>query len=389
MSQSLEKVYNTGIKGGFKLTMTFNFRKSLYFAVLCFLASIPGQDLYGLQVEGLYSSRVLVDNESDSERNRAFQEAFKAVIIKLTGSDRWLNEPLIERAIVGAQSYVEAIQYESRIGNQIVEEGVNGSEIKNTEGFIEVTFASSLVQELLSRANVPIWGSNRPSVLIWMVLQDTSGNRSLLTPESDPEISDFIQNFAELRAIPIIFPVLDFEDRNNLSESDVWALDSEKIVEASTRYGADSILSGRLLFTGGGDLIGLWQFIFQNEIDIFDGVEKNLNNYLEEPLNRVTNFLSSYFAVVADSTPQETVSLKVEGIKNLKAYTSLMNYVSGLGFVHSVKTSSIDGGTLHLELELLGNTAQLSEVIELDRDLIPIQGLISGDIEALHYRWTR
>ena len=139
------------------------------------MAFIPVEGLYGLQVEGLYSSRVLVDNESDSERNRAFHEAFKAVIIKLTGSDRWLNEPTIERAISEAQSYVEAIQYESHNGDQIIEDGVNGSKDINSEGFIEVTFASSLIQELLANAKVPIWGSNRPSVLIWMVLQDSSG----------------------------------------------------------------------------------------------------------------------------------------------------------------------------------------------------------------------
>ena len=93
--------------------------------------------------------------------------------------------------------------------------------------------------------------------------------------------------------------------------------------------------------------------------------------------------------MVADSTPQETVSLKVEGIRNLKAYTSLMNYVSGLGAVHSVKTSILDRGTLQLELELLGNTAQLSELIGLDRDLVPVRAFRSENVEVLHYRWTR
>ena len=340
--------------------MKFNSHKGISLIALCFMISLPVESLYALQVEGLYSSRVLVNNDSDSERNRAFQEAFKAVIIKLTGSNRWLNEPPIKRAIAGAQSYVEAIQYESHNGSQVIEDEVNRSEDISGEGFIEVTFASSLIQELLSNAKVPIWGSNRPSVLIWMVLQDSSGNRSMLTPESNPEISGFIRNFAEFRAIPIIFPVLDFEDRNNLSEEDVWVLDSQKIVKASARYGADS-----------------------------DGVEENLNNYLEAPLNRVANYLSSYFAVVADSSPQETVSLKVEGIRDLKAYTSLMNYVSGLGTVHSVKTSILNRGTLQLELELLGNTAQLSEVIGLDRDLIPVQSFRLENIDILHYRWTR
>ena len=63
--------------------MKFNFRKSISLAVLCVMAFISLEDLYGLQVEGLYSSKVLVDNESDSERNRAFQEAFKLSLIHI------------------------------------------------------------------------------------------------------------------------------------------------------------------------------------------------------------------------------------------------------------------------------------------------------------------
>ena len=58
--------------------------------------------------------------------------------------------------------------------NQIIEEGLNGTEVVNGESFIEV-LCKLARPELLSNAKVPIWGSNRPSVLIWMVLQDSSG----------------------------------------------------------------------------------------------------------------------------------------------------------------------------------------------------------------------
>ena len=371
------------------MTMKYSLNKSFTFATLLLLVFIPQQELYGLQVTGLYSHRVAVSNESDSERNRAFQEAFKAVIVKITGSRSWLSDPNIERAIVRAQSYVEAIRYESQNADEFLSSEIDGPENLSEKRFIEVSFSGSLIQTLLADANIPIWNSNRPSVLIWMVLQDSSGTRSLLTKESNPEISGYFLNFAQIRAIPIIFPVLDFEDRRNLSEEDVWMLDTEKITKASLRYGADSILSGRLHFTGGGDLIGLWQFIFRDEADVFDGVENNLNDYLEMPLDRITNRLANYFAVVSDSRPQDTVKLKIEGIRSLGAYTSLMNYVSGLGLVYSVKASNLDSGTLQLELDLLGEVAQLFEVIALDRDLMPIQSFQAGDRESLHYRWTR
>ena len=94
------------------------FFNNLVLIALLILVSAPLQKIYGLQVEGLYSYQVMVDNESDSERSRAFQEAFKAVILKVTGDRRWLDEPAVEQAIANAQSYVEVIQYGSRDSTQ-------------------------------------------------------------------------------------------------------------------------------------------------------------------------------------------------------------------------------------------------------------------------------
>ena len=85
----------------------------------------------------------------------------------------------------------------------------------------------------------------------------------------------------------------------------------------------------------------------------------------------------------------ETVQLKVEGISDLSAYSLLMNYVSGLGLVQNAKASSLNGEILELELDLLGGSAELFELIALDRDLLPIQSSQRDDLKVLHYRWTR
>ena len=367
---------------------------------------------YGLQVTDLYVQQVAVSNESDSERSRAFGEALSAVIIKVTGERRWLLHPAIERALNNAQNYVEAISYNSKTIKLVQEDSVASEEDKDSgntqdntreaflntsnllpetmeQRYINVNFSAELIDELLTDAEIPVWDSNRPSVLVWMVLQTDSGERRLLTTDSQPEIIRYMQDFALERGLPIIFPVLDFEDRQNLNEGQLWNLEESAIELASIRYGADSILSGRLHFTAGGELVGLWKFMFQDEIDVFDGFDQDLYGYLYEPLDRVTDKLSSYFAIVPEESAEQFVRLRVEGVKNLTAYSALLGYVNNLGLVQSVVAAELDGERLELELGLVGGVEQLFELIALDRDLLPIESSHVSIDSLLHYRWTR
>lgn len=371
----------------------FHKSKNIVGLSLLLLLWLPAAN--ALQVSGLYDHRVAISNESDAERNRAFREALEAVILKVTGEHRWLEHPSVEEALNNAQSYVEAISYSSEMVEAAIRSESIGANDQNLlvplveRRFIEVNFAASLINELLANTNIPVWDSNRPSVLVWMVLQDAEGEREMLTLESNAEIFRYMQDFAVRRGIPIIFPVLDFEDRRNLSEDAVWGLEKEAITTASQRYGADSILTGRLHFTASGELVGLWQFIFQGEAEVFDGFDEDLNSYLQTPLNRITNQLASYFGIVPETSAQQIVRLRVEGINDLSAYSALITYVTGLGLVQSVSTAALDGEQLELELGLVGDSAQLFELIALDRDLLPIQSSQTRPSGRLHYRWTR
>jgi len=404
-----------------------------------------------LPVTGLYSEQVAVANESDAERSRAFREALQAVILRVTGEPQWLDHPTIIAAVENAQSYVEAIGYSSEFiavpadaaalaaqttdttgatGTTDASEASSpagssgtteatvtpGAEVEPTgagpvlddnqvevsaplipdtipttreQRYIDVDFSSALINELLTSANIPIWDSNRPSVLVWMALQDETGNRSLMTADINNDIIELIQEFADRRGLPVLFPVLDFEDRRSLNVDLVWTLNEEAISKASSRYGADSILTGRLHFTASGELVGLWQFLFQDEADVFDGFSTDLREYLHGPLARVTSQLASYFAIVPESATREMVQLRIDGVGSLQEYSSLLSYVSGLGLVESVSPAQLDGERLELRLRLVGDAQQLFELIALDRDLLPIEGGTSDASDLLHYRWTR
>jgi hypothetical protein len=92
---------------------------------------------------------------------------------------------------------------------------------------------------------------------------------------------------------------------------------------------------------------------------------------------------------VPETSDFEIVQLRIDGVGNLQAYSSLVTYVNGLGLVESVTTTALDGERLDLSLSLLGDPNQLAELIALDRDLLPIQSESLENDLRLHYRWTR
>jgi hypothetical protein len=368
-----------------------------YSLMLLTLLLISWQPSAALQVSGLYSQQIPVTNDGEAERNRAFSEAFAAVVVKVSGDPRWLENPAIERAIAQAQNYVEATSYISESIQLPLEDNTASADTDEEQFYtaeqriISINFAAALIDELLADAGIPVWDGNRPSVLVWMVLQNSAGDREFLTADSNPEIVQVMQDFAAARGLPIIFPVLDFEDRKTLSENVAWNLDEAVISSASERYGADSILAGRLHFTASSELVGLWQFQFQDQADVFDGFDSELQSYLYDPLNRITTQLASYFAILPESIDGETIRLRIDGIKTLNAYSSLLNYVENLGLVAIVTTAEVDGERIELQLSLVGDARQLYEQIALDRDLLPINNTADDSSLAtlLHYRWTR
>ena len=389
--------------------------RSVILAVLLLFSSA-----HGLPVAGIYSERVPVANESDAERSQAFKNALEIVLVRATGEQRYLSHPAVLEALENAQSYVEAIRYftetviptsssgEIEPQQTLPEAAVQPSVDENSDGlvsdpdqqrqvapttaeqrFIEVEFSPVLIERMLADAQIPLWDSNRPSVLIWMALQDESGSRSLMTSDINNDIIEYIKDFADARGLPVLFPVLDFEDRRNLSEDLVWRLDEQAIRTASLRYGADSILTGRLHFTSSGELVGLWQFQFQGDTEIFDGFSTDLEGYLNAPLERITARLAQYFAILPGEDLAASVILRVDGISDLQDYSALVAYVGGLGLVDSVAISQVAGERLELHLGLVGNPQQLYELIALDRDLLPIESSMAVSSGLLHYRWTR
>jgi len=376
------------------LRTPFLYLRLLPVLVLLSAVSLPAT---ALPVDGLYGFELTVQNQSDAERRRAYREALAAVFLKVTGETRWLQQPQLQTALNNAQSYVEEVSFRSGVQQLLAdpEQSVDvlaAQQVVSVPAiFINVRFSRATIDDLLDSANIPIWDRNRPGVLVWLSIQNASGERMLLGSDSDHQVMEIIRDFSQRRGVPLLIPVLDFTDRRNLTADQAWSLDQQAILAASVRYGADSVLSGRLLVTPTGELVGLWQFMFDGSTATFDGFDSDLKVYMETSLDQVTTSLASQFSIVR-STLQGTdfVMLRVDGIKDIAAHQSVVSYVRELAVVRNVAVSRLNGDSLELKITLSGTRRHLAEFINLDRDLEAVF-IASGDdnIDFLHYRWTR
>jgi hypothetical protein len=170
-----------------------------------------------------------------------------------------------------------------------------------------------------------------------------------------------------------------------------WSLDEAAIRNASARYGADAILSGRLLESPNGDLVGLWQFLFRGSAETFDAFERDLSVYTLGTLNRVTAQLASHFAFNSLEAPANArVTVRVEGMDSATDYVNLMAYMDNLAVVDTVAAALLDGSGIELDVRLSSSAFLFTEFISLGRDLQPLE--VPGqstEQSVLHFRWVR
>lgn len=347
--------------------------------LLLLITTVPVAQLQALPVQGLYQEEIAVANQSDQERHRAYRDAFVSVVTKVTGETRWLEHPQVASALNSSDRFVAEVSFRS------------GGTTSQQAGQFDVRFDQSLIDNLLESANIPVWDVNRASVLLWVTVQDTSGRRTMLGSSAEHQLLDQVRLFSDNRAVPVLIPLLDLEDRQIVSVDRAWALDADALRRAANRYAADSVLAGRILITAAGDIVGFWQFLFRDEVQIFDHISNDQASYMEVPLDRAAVTLAGYFGLVASEFEREDqVLMRVDGISDLQNHTRLLQYLESLSVVRQVTVSALRADSLELNLKLVGTGQTLTDFISLGRDLEPVNFEPGQQVgELLHYRWTR
>ena len=325
-------------------------------------------------VPWLYEVAVPVESQSAEERRSASGNALLVLLGRLSGLAYVPRTPEIREALASPESYYSQFRF-----------------AVNTPGELDlvVQFDPAPVQELIKRAQLPIWRSVRERALAWVVLQQApaeGGARELLGAQAESAVVDAMQDRARARGLPLTLPLLDLEDQLNVSESAVWGRLTQVLEPAAVRYGADIVLIGRAEHRPDDSWASDWVFWIDGQEIPYSAQGADLSVQAAEVVDLLATELAVRRAVLGRAPGELLVA--ISGVRSAADYGALLGYFKGLEFVDSVGVAELNGDRLLVRLNTPASADQLLQLFGADGSLFEDQ-LAIAPVADLSLVWRR
>jgi hypothetical protein len=156
-------------------------------------------------------------------------------------------------------------------------------------------------------------------------------------------------DIATKRGLPLAFPLLDTTDLQSVTFSDIWGGFDERVVDASKRYDANSILIGRVRPSSGQ--ANRWTYTFGGQTLNWTGPPENI-------VGQIADLLAAEFAL-GGNLPLESLLLNVSGIQTVDAYGAVQNLLSGVGVIEKIRITEVAGDVVSYEVDVRGGAQRL------------------------------
>jgi hypothetical protein len=361
----------------------------LLIVIIAFLSSVS---LEAVEVKDLYQASVPIHSQNTSDRGNALKKALSAVMLKVGGEKSVLENEVSKKSLSNYRSYLSQYQYQQK-SLHVADEHGNKRQL-----LLSASFNEEKINQLFYEANLPLWGSLRPQVLLWLV--DENGlTRSIISNSSASNLPFMVNEFSAQRGLPIMMPLMDLTDANQIKLSDVWGRFQQPIKEASSRYFAEAIVVMRISntslvaidFNDNEDVesndCGLlcaqsqpkeqiyvldWSLLDwglvkgqQKFSQQYQGVDDN--TLLQQGLADITELIYQRYAL--STTSQNDFVIEVTNIDSLVTYVDLFDFLSNLSSVKSVTLLSAKGSSRRFNLQLLGSKEALLASLKLNKQL--------------------
>ena len=318
--------------------------------------------LAALAAENLYTVVVPLDSEDPEGRDLAYRQALDQVLIRVTGSDDELQLEELAEIFSDPDRYL--LRYRPV-----------------PDDSLEVTFDGNAIENVLRQARRTLWDADRPLTLVWLAVDWGQGEREIVgsdeaqfsgdasrTIDRNRLLRERVQQTAGRRGIPVAFPLLDTEDLQQVSFSDIWGGFDDRLLEASRRYSASSVLVGRIRPETAQQ--NRWTFYFGEEQLVWYGEP-------EEVMNVLANQLAALFAIPGGA-PLESYSLIVDGVDSVVAYGKVQQLMDGIGVIEEFSLRSVSGSKVKYSVSVYGGIERLSKALELS-GVLQMSVMVSND----------
>ncbi len=320
-------------------------------------------------VERMFEAELPVVNQERDIRAVAFEQGFIEVLVRVSGNSQVPTKLDISKAA----RYVSQYRY-LPLTQATQSTSMPDQEAMPTAKYqLWIQYNEGAIKQLLRDNNLPIWGQQRPSVLIWLAVRD-GRNRYILRDQDASAIKEAVSSEAQRRGLPVIWPKVDRVDQQYTSFADVWGSFWQPILKASERYGVDAVVVGRMNWQDGS-----WQVDWSMNLDKTSTSWKlralDLKLLMASGIDVATDQISRRFAVLDDVDNTGQLIVQVNGINHIKSYAQINQYLSSLAPVKNVYVSHINDSAVKFHVALSGDKNDLKRIIALGKTLVPDQTL--------------
>lgn len=346
--------------------------------VLCICSLLATMNVYAQSHVDFYRVYIPVTSQTIAERERAAKEGIEVVIRRMADSRQPNVESLLTEVQSKAWSYVQQFEYQA-IAPEDVETEVN------YVNRLMILFSPQLIKALFRQAQINFWPESRPNTLVWLVEDTIDEGKQLLNSYSDSYVVTGMNRAAELRGLPIVYPLLDLEDQIELSAEQVWSLDDQAIRTASKRYKADVILVGRFSVTSSGKVRATWQFYHQNDTRVYDNMADDMSQIGNLGLAPLADYLLSKYAIPAVSEQSPDFIMRITGVSQFGIYRQVIDYLESLTIVNHVMVQATGGDELILSVRAETDIDRFVATIKLGGKLSVVSSSSSSELP----QWQR
>ena len=334
------------------------------------LLLLGGAPLHAQSVTDVYEARVLIENPEEGSSKQDLERALMQILIKLTGNHKILDTKPALKQVTDGSRYVERYQYDT-IGEH---------------DYLIANFSPASLSELLQRHGLKIWSSTRPDFMAWILIE-ADGKQEILNSEMQQESADIVTRQAKQRGLPVLLPLMDFEDHRSLKISDIIEGNKTALLQATERYGAGTILVGQVIKTFENQWQSKWRVLFNDE-KTWETMNANLEQALTMGMDEAVDIIAAkgnYITVTEvaddDSTEEATQSatnnsdaafeLQVVNVLSLNDYSQVSNYLHKLDVISNLQMKGMSEGKVTFSVLAHGGKTALVNALSLGDLLTP------------------
>jgi uncharacterized protein len=272
----------------------------------------------------------LLTTPSNTNLKAVFRQGLSQVLIKASGNEGILTLPTIKDAIKNAKNWVTDYSFNSQ----------------DDQTTISINYNQQSIMSLLHRSKQDIWGNQRPLTLLWL----TTSNGQLINNNDPSDIKKDIEQAANKRGLPILFPNKPTSNHDDETSPLVAQNNIAPItLTVLNQYKADAMLQGSINSLSNPVTIQ-WQFAMKDDKFSWNSTGDSILQATSNGINQLSDTLANQEAITHDNSLETIYTLSVRPITSTPNYVKLLSELKQCSGIDSANTVRFKNQTVTLRI---------------------------------------